>query len=103
MVENNNVKAEGEIKALGFPTVDNESILKATRSTGLLQKILKKSNDDLGLSKRHTDHPNKTGQDVFNCDLNQINKQAAVFSYSPGRQYASFPGLKPISKSINCN
>lgn len=101
MVENNNLTAKGEIKALGFPNINNESIIKATRSTGPLQKILKMSNDDLGLSKRHTHHANKTRQDVFNRVLNQVHKQAAVFAYSPGRQYASFPGLKPIFKSIN--
>ena len=95
LVENNNLTAKGDTKTLGYPNIDNENIIKLTRSTGPLQKILK-SNDDLGLSKRHTHHANKTRQDVFNLVLNQVD------AYSPGRQYASFPGLKPILKSINC-
>lgn len=70
MVENNNLTPKGEIKALGFPNINNESIIKATKSTGPLQKILKKSNDDMGLSKRHTYHANKTRQDVLNRVLN---------------------------------
>lgn len=100
MLENCNLTGKGEIKALGFPNINNDSIVKTTKSIGPLQKVIKKSDDDLGLSRRHTHHCNKRKQDVFSRVLNQVHNQAAVFDYSPGRRFSSFPDLQPIFKSL---
>ena len=75
--------------------------LSATRSIGPIQELLQKSNKDLGLSKRKTHHANKTRQDVFNRVLHQVHQKAAVFKYSPGRKYNSFPNVQPIFTTID--
>ena len=93
-LENINLVAKEEIKALG-------SIIKTTKSTGPMEKLLKKTTDDLRLSKRTTHNSNKVRQDVFGRVLNQVHKQAAIFRYAPGRQFSSFTSTGPIFKQIN--
>lgn len=83
-LENNNLVAKEEIKALGFPNINSGSIIKTTKSTGPMEKLLKKTRDDLGLSKRTTHNSNKVRQDIFGRVLNQVHKQAAIFRYAPG-------------------
>lgn len=101
LLENNNLIGKEEIKALGFPNINNQNIISATRSIGPIQELLQKSNKDLGLSKRKTHHANKTRQDVFNRVLHQVHQKAAVFKYSPGRKYNSFPNVQPIFTTID--
>lgn len=103
LLENNNLIGKEEIKALGFPNINNGNIISATRRIGPIQELLQKSNNDLGLSKRKTHHANKTRQNVFNSVLHQVHQKAAVFKYSPGRKYNSFPNVQPIFTTINRN
>ena len=100
LLENNLIGKE-EIKALGFLNINNENIISATRSIGPIQELLQKSNNDLGLSKRKTHHTNKSRQDVFNRVLHQVHQKAAVFKYSPGRKFNSFPKVQPIFTTID--
>ena len=100
-LEQNNLVSKNEIKALGFPNINNNSITVTTRSSGPLENMLKRSNAELGITKRRSHHSCKTRKDVFNRVLNKVHKEAAVFNYSPGRHYVKFPNLRPIFKSLD--
>ena len=100
-LENNNLVAKEEIKALGFPNINSDSIVKTTKSTGSMEKLLKKGRDELGLLKRTTHNCNKVRRDVFIRVLNQVHKQADIFCHTPGRQFRSFTPSGPVFKRIN--
>lgn len=100
-LESNNVVAKEEIKALGFPNINSDSIVKTTKSTGFMEKLLKKARDELVLLKRTTHNCNKVRRDVFIRVLNQVHKQADIFCHTPGRQFRSFTPSSPVFKQIN--
>ena len=100
-LENNSLVAKNHIKALGFPNINPESIMKTTKSTGNMEKLLNKTLDELQLTKRSTKNSNKSRQDVFNRVLNQVHVQAAIFNNTPGRQFDSFTPAGPIFKQID--
>ena len=101
MLENNNLVEKEEIKALGLPNINSDSIVKATKGTGSMEKLLKKARDELGLLKTTTHNCNKVRWDVLIRVLNQVHKQADIFCYTPGRQFRSFTPSGPVFKQIN--
>lgn len=83
-LEQNNLVAKNEIKALGFPNINNSTIAVTTRSSGPIENMLKRSNAELRVKKRATHHSCKTRKYVFNRVLKQVHKEEAIFDYSPG-------------------
>ena len=100
-LEQNNLVSKNEIKALGFPNINNNSITVTTRNCGPLENMLKRSNAELGITKRKSHHSCKTTKDVFNMVLKKVCEEAAVFNYSPGRHYVKFSNHKPIFRSLD--
>lgn len=100
-LENNNLVAKNQIRALGFPNINPESIIKTTKSTGNMEKLLNNFLEKLQLTKRSTKNSNKSRQNVFNRVLNQVHVQAAIFDYTPGRKFDSFTPAGPVFKQID--
>ena len=90
-LEQNILVSKNEIKALGFPNINNNSITVTTRSSGPLENMLKRSNAELGITKRRSHHSCKTRKDVFNRVLKKVHKE----------HYVKVPNLKPIFKSLD--
>lgn len=100
-LENNNLVAKNQIKFLGFPNINPKSIVKTTKSTGNIEKVLKHSSEEIGLLKRTTYNSNKTKQDIFNRVLHQVHNQSDIISYTPGRQFDSFTHIGSVFKEID--
>lgn len=93
-LEHINQISKQAIRGIGAPNVSPESIQSVTQSTGPLEKLLVKSSQDLGLTKRQTHHTNKTRQEVFTTVLKQIHAKARMFNFVPGRKFDAFPQIK---------
>ncbi|KXJ14156.1 hypothetical protein AC249_AIPGENE19271 [Exaiptasia diaphana] len=68
-VEQLNKIAKEEIRALGFPNINDESVVKATRITAPLEKMIKQSKCDLGIKSKSGHHCNKQSSKDFFGDL----------------------------------
>lgn len=90
-LEQINQVSKQAIRGIGAPNVTPDSIQSTTQSTGSLEKLLVKSSQDLGITKRSTHHTNKTRQAVFTSVLNQLHTKAKMFDFVPGRKFESFP------------
>ena len=93
-LEQLNKVAKEEIRSLGFPNINDENVVKATLSTGPVDKLIKQSNVDLGRTARSGHHCNKKATTTLKTILNQVHNKAKVFQKRNGREYRAFPQLK---------
>ncbi|CAB4018776.1 hypothetical protein AC249_AIPGENE19271 [Paramuricea clavata] len=75
-VEQLNKIAKEEIRALGYPNINDESVVKATKVTAAVEKMINASKDELKLKEKSGQHCNrKLGKD-FETILHQVNNKA---------------------------
>ena len=92
-LEQLNKVSKEEIRSRGFPNINDNSVVTATRSTGAIDKLVRQSNHDLQRQTKSGHHCNRKGKDTFATILAQIHCKARVFQFCPGREYKAFPGL----------
>lgn len=93
-LEQLNKVSKEEIRSLGFPNINDENVVKATRSTGPVDRLIKQSNADLKRVKKESHHCKKKATSILPTILKQIHSNAKVFQIQHGRQYRAFPKLK---------
>ena len=93
-VEQINKVSKEEIRSMGFPNINDESVVTATRSTGPIDKLIRQSNTDLQRESKHGHHCNSKALSTFTAILGQVHSKAKVFEHHPGIEYRAFPGLK---------
>ena len=93
-VEQLNKISKEEIRALGFPNINEESVMNATRATASIDEMQEQAKkDDLGMSSRSGYHCNKRSITTFQCILEQVHNKAKMFQFQPGRKFLVFPNL----------
>ena len=93
-VEQLNKVCKEEIRARGFPNINDESVVTATQCTGPIDKLIRQSNEDLQRESKSGHHCNSKAMSTFTTILSQVHFKAKVFDFYPGRQYKAFPGLR---------
>jgi hypothetical protein len=94
-LEQLNKVSKEEIRSLGFPNINDENVVKATRATGPVDKLIKQLNADLiKRVSRSGHHCKKRATSVLSTILKQIHNKAKVFQIQNGREYRAFPKLK---------
>jgi hypothetical protein len=92
-VEQLNKISKEEIRALGFPNINDESVQNATRATAAIEEMVTNSKADLEIEARSGHHCNKEALKAFSIIFDQVHNKAKVFSFEPGRHYHAFPDL----------
>ncbi len=96
-LEQLNKVAKEEIRSLGFPNINDENVVKATLSTGPVDKLIKQSNVDLGRTARSGHHCNKKATTTLKTILNQVHNKAKVFSKTEWEGVQSISSIKTRS------
>ena len=92
-VEQINKISKEEIRALGFPNINEESVVSATRATSAIDEMQQQTKQDLGMSSRSGHHSNKRSIKTFQCILEQIHRKVKMFQFTPGREFLVSPNL----------
>ncbi len=92
-VEQLNKISKEEIRALGFPNINDKSVQNATRTTAAMEQMVINSKADLGIEARSGHHCNKEALKQFGIIFDQVHTKANVFSFKEGRYYGAFPDL----------
>lgn len=93
-LEQLNKVSKEEIRSRGFPNINDDSVVTATRSTGTIDKLVRQSNTDLQREAKSGHHCNSKQKSTFTTILTQVHCKAKVFMVCPGREYKAFPGLR---------
>ena len=91
-VEQLNKISKEEIRALGFPNINDTSVQNAARTTAAVEQMVTNSKADLGIEARSGHHCNKEALKQFNIIFDQVHTKANVFSFEEGR-HSAFPNL----------
>ena len=101
-LEQINKVSKEEIRALGIPNLNSNTVQSATHATGAIEKMIENSREDLEQKKTSGFHTNKRSLDTFQVILDQVHNKAKMFTISPGREYKSFPKFrKDLFRSFN--
>lgn len=77
-VEQLNKIAKEEIRALGFPNINDESVVKATKVTAAVEKMINASKSELEIKEKSGHHCNRKTANDFETILHQVNNKAKV-------------------------
>jgi hypothetical protein len=86
-VEQPNKISKEEIRALGFPNINDESVQNATRATAAIEEMVTNSKADLEIEARSGHDCNKEALKAFSIIFDQVYNKAKAFSFEPGRHY----------------
>ncbi len=70
--------AKEEQRALGYTNINDESVVKTTKVTAALEKLINVSKDELGMKERSGHHCNCKSAKDFETIPHQINNKAKV-------------------------
>lgn len=93
-LEQLNKVSKEEIRSRGFPNINDDSVVTATRSTGTIDKSVRQSNADLQREVKSGHHCNSKQKSTFTTILTQVHCKAKVFMFCADREYKTFPGLR---------